>query len=332
MSDEDKRRVVEAYQRGLNAWFHQYMVPRPSFADAAQVCLAYRQGYADAAGIKAELQRSVPLPLRGSASVVITVCNEEETIGQLLHELGRLPVREKVVVLNGCTDRSLERAAESPDTIMVSYRERLGHDVGRAIGATLTSGDIVLFLDGDMLVPAEELAAFLYAVDGGADAALNDITPFLPSFPQQDQVTRCKLFLNQALGRPDLQANSLTAVPHALSRKAIATVGSSALGVPPKAQAIAILEGLQVCAPCSVDVIGRNRIRPSNTGMGNQVAKLIVGDHVEALQEAMRRHGRRLLWQTNSRAVLAAERNLSLRSEQSVHHKKRKTDPGGGEP
>ncbi|MNP74064.1 hypothetical protein D3C76_1708790 [compost metagenome] len=40
---------------------------------------------------------------------------------------------------------------------------------------------------------------------------------------------------------------------------------------------------MNVSAPSQVDVIRSNRLRPGNTGSGNDVAKLIIGDHLEAL-------------------------------------------------
>ena len=66
--------------------------------------------------------------------------------------------------------------------------------MGRALGAAVTAKDTVLFVDGDMALPAEDLGAFLVAIEQGSDVALNDITPFLPSFMKQDSVTYSKMF------------------------------------------------------------------------------------------------------------------------------------------
>ncbi|WP_410771929.1 glycosyltransferase [Fontibacillus sp. BL9] len=250
------------------------------------------------------------LALQGSASAVVTASNEEATLPKVLSELGKLPLKEIIVVLNGCTDGSFETVQRDPRVITLNFPMRLGHDVGRAIGAAVATGDIILFIDGDLPLPAEELAPFLLAVDRGADVALNDISPFLPPFSHQDDVTRSKSYLNLSLGRPDLKANSMTAVPHAISRKALAATGASALVVPPKAQAIAMIHGLNVCAPHSVNVLRGNRIRSGNTGAGNPVARLIIGDHIEALAEAMKTMGPRLGTTRLSRSELAKARNV----------------------
>ncbi|WP_235286308.1 glycosyltransferase family 2 protein [Paenibacillus tarimensis] len=234
------------------------------------------------------------LPEHLSAAAVISVQNEEQTIVRVLQELRKLPLRDIIAVINGTTDGSLAAAMEMPGVTIVHMPEPLGHDVGRAVGAGMTDADIVLFVDGDLPVAASDLMPFLTAVSKGADVALNDISPYLGRFDRWDDVSMIKAFVNTALGRKSLRANSMTSVPHALSRKALDTIGAGRLAVPPAAQAAAILAGLNVTVCCSVDVIKRNRVRSTNTGKGNDVARLIMGDHIEALCDAMEQEGPRL--------------------------------------
>lgn len=290
----------------FGTWHKQAGLADRPFASVWSYANAFRKGYASISG---NPNHVVPLPLRGSASAVVTVCNEEKTVSAVLSELRRLPLNEIIIVLNGCTDGSFAEVRKHPGVTLLHYPERLGHDVGRSLGAAASGGDILLFTDGDLVVPAEELGAFLYAVDGGMDLVLNDITSWLPVFSLQDHVTRSKSFLNMVLGRSDLKSNSLTAVPHALSRRAVQTVGTASLAVPPKAQALAVLQGLHISAPVSVNVIKGNRIRTGNTGEGNAVGRLILGDHIEALGEAMMRGGTRLRLTSKGRAELAKARN-----------------------
>ncbi|MCS7458821.1 glycosyltransferase family 2 protein [Paenibacillus doosanensis] len=224
------------------------------------------------------------MPTGKSVAAIVTVMNEERTIGSVMSELKRLPLEEIYVIVNGSSDRSFEKAREHPSATVLFYPEPLGHDVGRAVGAKMAQSEILLFLDGDIQLSAERLLPFISAVDRGTDVALNDISPFLGLFYNRDQVTYMKQFLNVALGRNDLQANSMTAVPHALSRRAVETIGIASLMVPPKAQALAVHHGLQIRSACSVDVVRRNRVRNNNIGPMNHVAELIVGDHLEALK------------------------------------------------
>jgi hypothetical protein len=233
---------------------------------------------------KQHVQDWVLLPTIRSVAVIVSVMNEEDTIGPIMHQLNRLPLDEVLVLVNGSADRSFENIRKCSHAVLLSLPEPLGHDVGRAMGAKLAGSDILLFLDGDIVLSAEELLSFIGGVDQGLDVALNDITPYLEEFAKRDSVTRMKQFLNVCLGRNDLEANSLTAVPHAMSRKALESIGITTLMVPPKAQALAIHNGLRVEASGCVDVIRNNKRRKHNTGPINQVADLIIGDHLEALK------------------------------------------------
>ncbi|WP_242457558.1 glycosyltransferase family 2 protein [Insulibacter thermoxylanivorax] len=233
------------------------------------------------------------LRFRRSIAAVVTCKDEQYTLPAVLRELRRLPLQEILVIINGSTDRSLEQALKFSRITIVWCPEALGHDVGRALGARLTTSDTVLFLDGDLPIRAERLVPFLHAVERGADLALNDLSPYIGRFAEQDHVTRFKTFLNRVLGRRDLKMNSMTAVPHAVSRRLITGIGAENFAVPPKAQALAIMEGYKVTAPASIDVIKHNRVRPHNTGEFNLVANLIIGDYLEAIHEVIQRRGAR---------------------------------------
>ncbi|MGN7763433.1 glycosyltransferase family 2 protein [Paenibacillus sp. 22594] len=219
----------------------------------------------------------------GSLSVIISARNEMRTLPGLLKQVQQLHPAEIIVVLNGCTDDSYKCTRLCKQATVVHCPESAGHDVGRALGAKLSRGDILLFLDGDMVISAPQLAVFAAAVDGGVDVALNDLDALLPSFGLCDDVTRCKLYLNSVLGRSDLGVSSMTAVPHALSRRALERIGYRELMVPPKAQALSIIEQLRVEKAGTVNVIKHNRLRQGNIGAGNAMEQLIAGDHAEAL-------------------------------------------------
>ncbi|WP_152396967.1 glycosyltransferase family 2 protein [Paenibacillus guangzhouensis] len=248
-------------------------------------------------------------PPTRTVSAILSVCNEEDSLEAVLHELMKLQVHEIILVMNGCTDRSYDIARKVPIAKIIHYPDPIGHDVGRAIGAKMAVSDILLFLDGDIPIPAHALAPFVHAVQAGVDVALNDITPYLSTFDRRDALSHCKEFLNRSLGRGDLKVNSMTAVPHALSRRALETIGYPHLMVPPKAQAIAIMRGLRVEVCCSVNVIERNKTRQINVGHVNPVAELIIGDHLEAIREAIDVLGSRMSLPDHSRKRIASRRN-----------------------
>lgn len=234
------------------------------------------------------------IPTKRSLGVVITAMNEEETLPSIIGQLYRMPLAEAVFVVNGSTDRSYSLIRNLSPAVIVHYPHPLGHDVGRVIGAKMTKAETVLFLDGDFPVFAEHLLPFIEAIERGVDLALNNISPYIGLFASRDGVTIVKQFVNRALGREDLAAASMTAVPHALSRRALDAIGPSALATPPKAQAMVLGQGLKVECPGSVDVITPNRIRTINAGTRNVVSEMIIGDHLEAMHWTMAGRGKRL--------------------------------------
>ncbi|KKO54344.1 hypothetical protein XI25_09570 [Paenibacillus sp. DMB20] len=227
-------------------------------------------------------------------AAIVMVMNEKDTILQVIEQLQRMPLHEMIFVVNGSTDESFEMIRNQSDATIVHYQRALGHDVGRAIGAKLADSDILLFLDGDFPVMAEQLVPFIDAIERGTDIALNNITPYIGLFSGRDAVTTVKEFLNRSMSRGDLEANSLTAVPHAMRKEAAGMIGYGNLAIPPKAQVIAIEKGLSISAPASVDVITRNRIRARNVGPNNVVSDMIIGDHIEALKAVIDSKGSRL--------------------------------------
>jgi glycosyltransferase involved in cell wall biosynthesis len=227
--------------------------------------------------------------------------NEETSIRSVIKQLRRLPLDEMVIVVNGSNDQSFHLIRNHSNATIIHYPDPIGHDVGRAIGARITNADILLFLDGDFSIPAEHVVPFIEAVGDGLDVALNNISPYIGNFSARDEVTIVKQFLNVTMGRADLQANSLTAIPHALSKKAVQSIHYTNLMVPPKALVAAIINNLRIGCPASVNVFIPNKIRTNNIGKTNRVSEMIIGDHIEALQEAMEARGARLSFKDGMR-------------------------------
>lgn len=246
-----------------------------------------------------------------SVSAILSVQNEEDSLEMVLKELCRIPVQEIILVMNGCTDNSIAIAEQFQNTKILNYSDPIGHDIGRALGASIAASDILLFVDGDIATAAEHLKPFVHAIEQGMDVALNDISPYIPSpFDRRDDLSRCKEFLNRVLGRRDLSMNSMTAVPHAMSRHAVEIIDYKNLMVPPKAQAMAIMKGLRIGTCTSVDVVRSNRVRSTNVGSFNPVSQLIIGDHLEAIRAAIeQREGNRLTLRDTQRKRIAASRN-----------------------
>ncbi|QWU15252.1 Glycosyl transferase family 2 [Paenibacillus sophorae] len=229
-----------------------------------------------------------PEPL---VSVIIPAMNEAGTIAAAVTEARKVDPRcEVIVVANGSSDGTAEIAA-SCGARVISCAEPLGHDVGRSVGAESAKGEILLFTDGDLVIPAKELRPFAAAVRGGADIALNNYSgPVRRHHPHP--VVLSKHALNILLRRPDLKGSSMTAVPHALSRRALDTLGSGLLSSPPVAQAKAVMEGLRVVAANKVPVGRMNVIRPKTDGT-DPLQQIIVADHLRAVSLVLEQCGGR---------------------------------------
>ncbi|MED5246085.1 glycosyltransferase family 2 protein [Priestia sp. LL-8] len=221
-------------------------------------------------------------------SVIIPVCNEEQTLKQVIAEARKLEPLEIIVVINGSKDQS-EKYAKEQGVKTIVYDERLGHDCGRAAGALAATGDILLFIDGDFVLSAQELYPFAAAVASGVDVALNICE-------DEEKLTHVvqgwKYVLNETIGRKDLLMSSMTAVPHAISRECLEKIEPESLAVPPFAQVKAIVGGFHVQAVHHVDVNKFNRFRYSehlSLKSHSATAELIIQDHIFAFLSYLQR-------------------------------------------
>ncbi len=218
-------------------------------------------------------------------SVIIPVANESKTIMGVLRQVFSLPAPvEAILVVNGSTDRTRDLAERSGAKV-IFFDRRLGHDVGRSVGAKAAQGDILLFVDGDFAVSAGDLMPFIHACGNGVDVALNRYNGPVAR-RKVHRVVLAKHALNVILGREDLQGASMTTVPHAMTRNALERIGAEHLAVPPKAQAIAVHRALNVQAVHRVDVGRRNPIRRTRYKV-DPLLHLILGDHLEAIHWSM---------------------------------------------
>ncbi|MBY0014675.1 glycosyltransferase family 2 protein [Paenibacillus typhae] len=224
-------------------------------------------------------------------SVIIPAMNEARTIAAVIAGArGVHPRCEVIVIVNGSADNTAE-IAHRMGAKVITFPQPLGHDVGRSVGAEAARGDILLFTDGDLVISAAELRPFVEAVGRGADVALNDYSgPVRGRIPHP--VILSKYTLNVMLGRPDLNGYSLTAVPHALSRKALTALGSAILSRPPLAHARAVLDGLKVKAVHKVPVGRMNAVRRKERGR-DLLQEVILSDHLEAMGLLLERRGER---------------------------------------
>ena len=221
-------------------------------------------------------------------TAIIAASNEEGTIGAIIKSAFHAGASQVVVVDNGSTDNT-QKVSKKAGAQVVSFPYRIGHDVGRAVGVMNYPSSYYLFLDGDVIISSQNLKPFITAVTrDGVDVALNNLSSLINN-RRWDEVTWSKYFLNLALEREDLDINTLTAIPHAISGKAMELIGPENLAIPTVATVKAVLSGINVKAIKEVDVISNNKYRKElhNSDKGNLTEQLIIGDMCQGLYELL---------------------------------------------
>ncbi|QYR23021.1 hypothetical protein KZ483_08885 [Paenibacillus sp. sptzw28] len=240
---------------------------------------AYADGFTDA--LRWPRQSWLPVPLDRTAAAVVLTGGKAIDRGSL-EELLRLPLQEIIVILRDAEGREFSQIRNVPGITIVYPGEPFGGI--RSVGAKISNVDTVLFADGSKRIPAERLAILLKTVDSGADVAISDTTASLGVFRNWDDLSRVRAFINWSLRRPELGANSAETLPNAWSRRAIETIGITALAIPPIAHQAAIGHDLNI-AVCP-------NIREPKEKDGS--TKLSLDEHIEALKAAMELKGSRL--------------------------------------
>ncbi|MBK0073419.1 glycosyltransferase [Bacillus cereus] len=282
--------LIHYHLEAIANWISKMQDPRGNYTDnnrKRDIILGLQNGE----------QKSIPKIITGKEfysntygdqqlSVIIPVQNEEKTIESVIFEVQKLKPFEIIVIVNGSTDKT-EELAKGCGATVISYEEALGIDTGRAVGAYFAKGDILLFIDGDFLIPSSDLLPFVQSVQNGTDLALNKLEHYYMYRVPYTIVTACKHVVNLACNRKDLGMGSTTAVPHAFSRKCIDTIGFASLLSPTLSQVKTILAGLHVQNVHSIDVDKINRVRPekhfSQEGYLSLATQQIIGDHIEAI-------------------------------------------------
>lgn len=112
--------------------------------------------------------RAIPL------SVVMPAYNEEEAIGDAVHEicqhvLDALPGAELIVVDDGSRDRTgaiLDELAETEPRLRVVHQPNGGHGAAVRHGLERARGDYLFLIDSDRQIPIEAFAAVWNAAQG----------------------------------------------------------------------------------------------------------------------------------------------------------------------
>jgi glycosyltransferase involved in cell wall biosynthesis len=104
---------------------------------------------------------------RPHISVVIPALNEEEPIGDVVRAIPDDLVDEVVVVDNGSTDRTAERARAAGARVIVEPQRGYGRACRTGVEAVTPDCEVVVFLDGDGSDCPEMMARLVEPIAGG---------------------------------------------------------------------------------------------------------------------------------------------------------------------
>lgn len=128
---------------------------------------AGRQGRVTSMARWLSRRRGAPAPAP-KLSVVIPVYNAETTLRECLTRLYESRYRdfETILVDDGCTDTSPAIAAEFPVRI-VPTSGRVGPAAARNLGARMATGEVLFFIDSDVMVRPDTLALLAESFEAG---------------------------------------------------------------------------------------------------------------------------------------------------------------------
>lgn len=228
-------------------------------------------------------------------TAIVPVHNEETRVGTVLSRLLCLDTINKVfVILNGSNQSTREEVAavyekSKGKLTLVSFREPLGIDVPRAVGANLAytyGAQYALFVDGDLVGEiTKELSQFVMnTTKHKLDLALMNCYPNLPHEDVfHEPIFYFRRLLNRELGLyHSIQIATPSHGPHMISRRMLSRVPWSDYGVPPTLLTHAIRHKL------IVDIAGEIPHSCLGSSLKNRthselIVDTIAGDCLEAL-------------------------------------------------
>ncbi|MEO8538647.1 MAG: glycosyltransferase family 2 protein [bacterium] len=105
-----------------------------------------------------------------SATVILPARDEEECIGAVVQEIRRYFDGEVIVVDNGSTDRTVERATAAGARVV--SEPVAGYGRACQAGAGAADSEVLVYMDADGSDCPEDIPALLRAIDRGASLAL----------------------------------------------------------------------------------------------------------------------------------------------------------------
>lgn len=95
-----------------------------------------------------------------SVSVVIPAHNEEKTIGQVIDKVKKSNIESKIIIVDNCSTDKTPEVAKSKE-VKVVYCGNKGKGYAMEAGIKEVDTDIVVFIDGDLGIYAEDVVELM---------------------------------------------------------------------------------------------------------------------------------------------------------------------------
>ena len=127
-------------------------------------------------------------------SVVIPAYNAEATLDSCLDSLKKQTLKPfQIILVDDCsTDRTTSIASEAGIEIL-HFSIRGGPAIARNAGADRAEGDIILFLDADVIIPPDLIERIVYCFNSDSSVVAVQ-TVYSPCCPAEDMVSRYQNF------------------------------------------------------------------------------------------------------------------------------------------
>ena len=137
---------------------------------------------------------------RGKVSIILPALNEEQTIGQVIDEIPKVPMEwkghpvEVLVIDNGSTDRTAEIAVDKGAQVI--YEPTRGKGMAMRTGFKSATGEYIFMLDADFTYPATYVAPMLELLELGWEVVLGSR---IKGYREKGAMSRMNLFGNHVL-------------------------------------------------------------------------------------------------------------------------------------
>lgn len=261
-----------------------------------------------------------------AVSVIIPISDNARNIKKLLSVVKRIdPHTEIIIVCNHVSCQDVLLSNEWGAQIISTGLEVDSHEA-RAIGSAHARGDVVLFIDELLAMPLLYLKKYVTLVKKGSDVIMTTCSDQAVSRRAKRSPRSAYCLLNHLLGQKRMGSASFENIPFALSRNALAAIGSGNLCNPAIALVQASVLGLKMTTiapfatekqPTGTRDIVRKDIRTIYREHAKAIQLLTGGTNLRHADQDGQRH----------RDLVHSSGVLHLRS---VFHQESRGKEGGG--